>query len=279
MSWCSDFFTVPPLAEREDGFMRIGFIGAGNMASAILRGIKEMEKGCYDVSKEAVARAERELGAKGFESGAALCAWADLVVLAVKPQVLASAVEPLKGELAGKAVASIAAGWTLAQLAALLPESRVCRVMPNTPAMVGEGMTAIAKETTMTAEEFACVQSVFAAAGRVTVVPEGLMTAVTAVSGSGPAYVCMVMEAMADAGVREGLSRAAALELAAQTVLGTAKMVLQTGTHPAVLRDMVCSPAGTTIEAVSVLEEKGLRAALEAAVRACAEKAEKMAKQ
>lgn len=258
--------------------MRIGFIGAGNMASAILRGIEEMERGCYDVSPEAVKRAEDSLGAKGFPSGEALCAWADVIVLAVKPQVLSAAVKPLRDALSGKAVVSIAAGWTLHQLSELLPESRVCRVMPNTPAMVGEGMTAIAKETTLTESEFDCVKSIFAAAGRVVVVAENLLTAVTAVSGSGPAYVCMVMEAMADAGVREGLSRAAALELAAQTVLGTAKMVLETGMHPAVLRDMVCSPAGTTIEAVSVLEERGLRAALEAAVRACADKAEKMAK-
>ena len=139
-------------------------------------------------------------------------------------------------------------------------------------------MAAIAKETTFTEDEFTCIQDIFASIGRVVVVEEHLMSAITAVSGSGPAYVYMVIEAMADAGVREGLTRAAALELAAQTVLGSAKMVLDTGMHPAALRDMVCSPAGTTIEAVCVLEEKGLRHALESAVHTCAVKADQMAK-
>ena len=186
---------------------------------------------------------------------------------------------PLAGALAGKAVASIAAGWSLERLAALLPESRLCRVMPNTPAMVGAGMAAIAKETTFAPAEFDCIREVFSAIGRAVVVEERLFDAVTAVSGSGPAYLYMVIEAMADAGVREGLSRASALELAAQTALGSAKMVLESGLHPAVLRDMVCSPGGTTIDAVCTLEEKGLRAAVESAVRVCAEKSRAMSKQ
>lgn len=257
--------------------MKIGFIGAGNMASAILRGIGDMEKGCFDINPQAVRNAEEKMGAKGFDDAEKLCAWADIVLLAVKPQVLKKAVEPLKKALAGKAVASIAAGWMVAQLTELLPGSRICRIMPNTPAMVGAGMAAIAKESTFTKEEFACIEHVFQSVGRAVVVEEHLMAAVTAVSGSGPAYVFMVIEAMADAGVREGLTRTAALELAAQTVLGSAKMVMETGKHPAELRDMVCSPGGTTIDAVCVLEEKGLRSALEAAVRACAEKADKMA--
>ena len=166
--------------------MRIGFLGAGNMASAILRGMRDMEKGCYDISEAAVRRAEQELGARGFSSGEALCAWADIVVLAVKPQVLEGAVRPLAGALAGKAVASIAAGWSLERLASLLPESRLCRVMPNTPAMVGAGMAAIAKETTFAPAEFDCIREVFSAIGRVVVVEERLFDAVTAVSGSGP---------------------------------------------------------------------------------------------
>jgi len=258
--------------------MKIGFLGAGNMAGAILRGITNMEKGCYDISSAALKRAEEELNAKTFATAQELCAWADIVVLAVKPQVMQKAVMPLVSVLKDKAVASIAAGWTIDQLCALLPESRICRIMPNTPAMVGCGMTAIAKESTFTEEEFTCIQAVFESVGRVVVVEEHLMTAVISVSGSGPAYVYMVIEAMADAGVREGLSRAVALELAAQTVLGSAKMVTDTGMHPAVLRDMVCSPGGTTIEAVCVLEEKGLRNALESAVHACAVKADNMAK-
>lgn len=258
--------------------MKIGFLGAGNMASAIMRGITSMEKGCYDVSGQAMRKAEETLGAKTFADAAALCAWADMIILAVKPQVMKKAVEPIAEALGRKAVASIAAGWTVEQLTELLPDSRICRIMPNTPAMVGCGMSAIAKETTFTEEEFACIQDVFASVGRVVTVEEHLMTAVISVSGSGPAYIYMVIEAMADAGVREGLSRAAALELAAQTVLGSAKMVMESGMHPAALRDMVCSPAGTTIEAVCMLEEKGLRSAIEAAVHACAVKADQMAK-
>lgn len=257
--------------------MKIGFIGAGNMASATLRGIQAMETGCYDINAASVQNAEENLHAIGFNSPSELCAWADIIVLAVKPQVLQRAIEPILDDLKGKAVASIAAGWTLAQLAQLLPQSRICRIMPNTPAMVGAGMTAIARETTFTDEEFSYIQKVYESIGRVVIVEERLMSAVTAVSGSGPAYVYMVIEAMADAGVREGLSRAVALELAAQTVLGSAQMVLDTHMHPAALRDMVCSPAGTTIEAVCMLEEKGLRSALESAVHACAEKANQLA--
>ena len=258
--------------------MKIGFLGAGNMASAILRGIMNWDTGCFDVNKEAVKRAEETLNARGFESAEAMCEWADIVVLAVKPQVLKKAVEPLAEALRDKAVASIAAGWTVQQLTDLLPGSRICRIMPNTPAMVGAGMAAIAQESTFTVQEYACIQEIFASIGRATVVPEHLMNAVIAVSGSGPAYVYMVIEAMADAGVREGLTRADALMLAAQTVLGSAKMVVDTGMHPAALRDMVCSPGGTTIDAVCVLEEKGLRPAIESAVYACARKAEQMAK-
>lgn len=259
--------------------MRIGFIGAGNMASAILRGIQGMETGCFDINAQAVKRAEDTAGAKGFSDAVQLCNWADIIILAVKPQVLKTAIEPLCGALAGKAVASIAAGWTMQQLSQLLPQSRICRIMPNTPAMVGAGMAAIASETTFTQEEFTCIQDVFSSVGRTVIVQEHLLCAVTAVSGSGPAYIYMVIEAMANAGVREGLSHAMALELAAQTVLGSAQMVLNTQLHPAALRDMVCSPGGTTIEAVCVLEERGLRATLQSAVHACAQKAEEMAKQ
>ena len=258
--------------------MKIGFIGAGNMASAILRGIGDMEKGCFDINPQAVRNAEEKMGAKGFDDAEKLCAWADIVLLAVKPQVLKKAVEPLKKALVGKAVASIAAGWTVAQLTELLPGSRICRIMPNTPAMVGAGMAAIAKESTFTEEEFACIEHVFQSVGRAVVVEEHLMAAVTAVSGSGPAYVYMFIEALADGGVREGLPRALAYELAAQTVCGGAEMVLQTTAHPGVLKDNVCSPGGTTIEAVAALEEKGLRSAVLEAVHACAEKSARMSK-
>ena len=226
----------------------------------------------------AMAGVEEKMGAKGFDDAEKLCAWADIVLLAVKPQVLKKAVEPLKKALAGKAVASIAAGWTVAQLTELLPGSRICRIMPNTPAMVGAGMAAIAKESTFTEEEFACIEHVFQSVGRAVVVEEHLMSAVTAVSGSGPAYVFMMIEAMADAAVKLGIPRDKAYVLAAHTVAGSAEMVLETKKHPAELKDMVCSPAGTTIDAVEALEQHGFRAALMDAMTKCAEKSKKLGK-
>jgi pyrroline-5-carboxylate reductase len=181
--------------------------------------------------------------------------------------------------LNGKALISIAAGKSVCELTALVPlDCRILRVMPNTPAMIGEGMTALCSNSTFTDEERESAQRIFGAVGRFEWVSEGLIDAVTAVSGSGPAYVFMVIEAMADGGVREGLSRALAVKLAAQTVLGAAKMVLDTGLHTAALRDMVCSPGGTTIDAVYALEEGGLRASLIKAIEVCAEKSRKLSK-
>ena len=149
--------------------MKIGFLGAGNMAGAILRGIKNMDTGCYDINPAAVARAQEEMDALGFDSAEAMCVWADMVVLAVKPQVMKAALQPLKAVLAGKAVASIAAGWTVEQLKEELPESRICRIMPNTPAMVGEGMSAICEETTFDQDDFEFAKGIFDSVGRTVV--------------------------------------------------------------------------------------------------------------
>ncbi len=258
--------------------MNIGFIGAGNMASAMMKGIKGHPVGCFDIASAMMKKAEEQYNAKTFVSAEDLCAWADLVVLAVKPQVLPDAVNPLADVLAGKPVVSIAPGFTIEKLSSLLPQSRICRVMPNTPAMVGEGMIAIAEESTVSTNEMCIIEDIFSSVGRVVTVKEKQIDAVTAISGSGPAYVFMMIEALTDAGVREGLSYPVAKELAAQTVLGSAKMVLESEIHPADLKNRVCSPAGTTIDAVAVLEQRGFRSALMDAAHVCAEKSRSMGK-
>ena len=270
LNWCSDFFFI--IGKERHIAMKIGFLGAGNMAGAILRGIKNMDTGCYDINPAAVARAQEEMDALGFDSAEAMCVWADMVVLAVKPQVMKAALQPLKAVLAGKAVASIAAGWTVEQLKEELPESRICRIMPNTPAMVGEGMASVSPNINVSEAETADVVAIFSSFGKAVVTDEKLIDAVCGLSGSGPAYVYMFIEALADGAVREGMPRQMAYTFAAQTVLGAAKMVLETGRHPGALKDDVCSPGGTTIEAVKTLEESGFRAATMNAVIASAEK-------
>ena len=175
---------------------------------------------------------------------------------------------------------SIAAGWTVDMLADALEDTGATylRVMPNTPAMVGEGMTALCDDSTFSKDDFAFAKGIFDAVGRTVILPERLFDGVIAISGSSPAYVFMMIEAMADAGVREGLPRACAYEMASQAVLGSALMVLSSGTHPASLKDAVCSPGGTTIEAVEELERKGFRGAIMDAMKACADKSREMSK-
>jgi len=177
-------------------------------------------------------------------------------------------------------VLSIAAGWTVSMLEKAMEGSgaTILRVMPNTPALVGEGMTALCDESTFSKEDFDYAKGIFDAIGKTRVLPERLFDGVVAISGSSPAYVYMMIEAMADAGVKEGLPRVYAYEMAAQSVLGSALMVLSSGTHPAALKDAVCSPGGTTIEAVEELERKGFRAAIMDAMKVCAEKSRQMSK-
>lgn len=265
--------------------IRLGFIGAGNMAKAIAKGIVSQKVilpesiTMYDVNKQAAKSLVDDFGIKTAESPAELAKSSDMLILAVKPNVIAAAIESFGDSLSHKGVISIAAGKNTQTLAQLLPKTcRLLRTMPNTPSMVGEGMTALCANTTLNDDEKAFAQSVFSAIGRFVWVSESLLDAVTAVSGSGPAYAFTVIEAMADGGVREGLPRDLAITLAAQTLLGAAKMVLESGTHPAALRDMVCSPGGTTIDAVYALEQGGLRASLIKAVEVCADKSRKLAK-
>lgn len=266
-------------------FMQIGFIGIGNMGEAILRGalrgglVLPSRVSAYDPNTAKLNLLQQELGVVAAADAEQLVAGSDIILLAVKPNVCASVLSRLAEPLAGKALISIAAGWSQQRLANLLPDSvRVLRVMPNTPALVGCGMSVFECGDTLSADEKTFAEKLFASIGHVTSVESRLMDAVTAVSGSGPAYVYMFIEALADGGVREGLPRALAYELAAQTVCGGAEMVLQTAAHPGVLKDNVCSPGGTTIEAVAALEEKGMRSAVLEAVRVCAVKSALMSK-
>lgn len=265
----------------------IGLIGAGNMGSAILRGVidagyvKQSQILVCDASHRKMEELSNELPSVNYcDSPLDLAAQADMIILAVKPNYLQGVIDEIREELEGKAVISIAAGWTVSMLAEALEGSGATylRVMPNTPAMVGEGMTALCDDSTFSKEDFAFAKGIFDAVGRTVVLPERLFDGVIAISGSSPAYVFMMIEAMADAGVKEGLPRSCAYEMAAQAVLGSALMVLQSGTHPASLKDAVCSPGGTTIEAVEELERKGFRAAIMDAMNACAEKSRQMSR-
>ena len=253
--------------------MIIGFLGGGNMGSALMQGLVKSRPAGFDAVKaydptEAAQKRLADIGVALASSADELFADCDMIVLAVKPQVLEKAVAPYAGALSGKFVVSIAAGWTLEQLHKLLPESaHVLRVMPNTPALVGCGMTALCDSPELSSGERAAAEALFGSVGEYVWLSEHLIDAVTGVSGSGAAYVYMFIDAMACGGVRMGLPRSVAVKLAAQTVKGAAEMVLSTNEHPDALRD-----------AVRVLEERGLRPAVMDAVIACAEKSRDMAR-
>ncbi len=264
---------------------KIGMIGTGNMGSAILRGIvdanyvKPAQLVVFDVSRRRMKEIEEDIpGLTAAADSLEVAESADLIILAVKPLYVRDVLKEIRPALQGKAVLSIAAGWTVAMLEEALRGSGATylRVMPNTPAMVGEGMTALCDETTFTQEDFDFAKGIFDAIGKTRVLPERLFDGVIAISGSSPAYVYMLIEAMADAGVREGIPRSYAYDMAAQSVLGSALMVLSSGTHPAALKDAVCSPGGTTIEAVAALEKYGFRNAVLEAMKACADKSREM---
>lgn len=260
---------------------RIGMIGTGNMGSAILRGIVDAQYvraqmiTVFDVSAKRMRETEEDIpGIRTADDCREVAEESDLIIIAVKPIYVQEVIDEIRPCLNGKAVLSIAAGWTIRMLEQALggTGATYMRVMPNTPALVGEGMTALCEDSTFSREDFEYAKGIFDAIGKTKVLPERLFDGVVAISGSSPAYVYMMIEAMADAGVKEGIPRADAYEMAAQSVLGSALMVLSSGTHPAALKDAVCSPAGTTIEAVEELERKGFRASIMDAMRVCAQK-------
>ena len=264
--------------------MKLGVIGAGNMASAIIGGI--VKKGLIESEEilcSSPVKAEREKAQISFginvtENNRAVVQESDIVIFAVKPQVIARVVEEVKDDIDETTLfISIVAGKSIAWFEEAAGKSfKLIRTMPNTPALVGEGMTGVSPNPLVEQDDLQQALELLSALGKTAVVPETMMDAVVAVSGSAPAYVFMMIEAMADGAVRLGMSRALAYKFAAQTVLGSAKMVLETGKHPGELKDMVCSPAGTTIEAVRVLEEMGFRSALIEAMDACAEVSKKL---
>lgn len=260
--------------------MRIGFIGAGNMARAIIGGIvKSGVAAPGDIvasapTQETRDSVARDLRVRTTPSNVEVVRESDVVVLAVKPGVLADVIDGICDEpFDEKLVVSIAAGKDIHWLEdAFGKEVRLVRTMPNTPALVGEGFTAICPNEDATEEDVDTVFRIFTSVGAAERMSERMVDVVGALAGSSPAYVFMFIEALADAAVAEGMRRDAAYRVAAQAVLGSAKMVLDSGAHPAELKDMVCSPGGTTIEGVQVLEEAGMRAGVINAIRAAVAK-------
>ena len=259
--------------------MKLGFIGAGNMAQAIVGGVLQAglipkeEIIASDVSAEPAERMKKKFGIQTTLNNEE-AATADIIFLATKPIYTDSAIRSIRAVVSdGQIIVSIVAGKSLESLEGLFgAEKKIIRTMPNTPALVGEGVTAVCPNRNVAQSELDFVLEILRSFGRAETVPEHLMSAVVAVSGSSPAYVFMMIEAMADAAVAEGMSRDLAYQFASQAVLGSAKLVLETGKHPGELKDMVCSPGGTTIDAVKVLEECGFRGAIMDAMHACAEK-------
>ena len=271
--------------------MKIGFIGLGNMATAIIGGL--LREGTVLADGTAVtaadligsAKTEATRQAKATQFGIAVtadnrevAAAADVLVLAVKPQFFPEVITEIRDAVNENAlVISIAAGLTLERIAALFGRDentmRLIRCMPNTPALVNAGCTAVCPGTGATEDDEALCLALMESFGHAIVIPERLMDAASAVAGSSPAFVFMFIEALADGAVEAGMPRAQAYEFAAAAVAGSAQLVLETGPHPGDLKDMVCSPGGTTIEGVKALEQRGFRAAAMEAVGACVAKA------
>ncbi len=264
--------------------MKIGFIGAGAMGGAILSGA--LERGVvtaenvyiYDIS-ETIKEKYRQLGCNIVRSNEELGKASDIVVCALKPQYAESGLKELNDSLDGKALISIMAGLTTETIRKWTKGNfRLLRLMPNTPALVGAGAFALDSGTDLTGDEKAFAEKLFSSIGIVEWMPEHLIDTACGLSGAGPAYIYLVIEALADGGVMKGLPRATAQKLAAQTVFGAAKMVLETGKHPGELKDMVCSPGGNTIVGINTLEQHGVRGAFIDTVAKATERAQELGK-
>jgi pyrroline-5-carboxylate reductase len=264
--------------------LKIGFLGAGRMATALAKGILQSKLATADdlIASDPLENARqafaREVGGKTTAFNPDVLKFATVVVLAVKPDHVAELLGEVKRHFTDKhLLISIAAGVPIAKLeAGLGSDARVIRVMPNTPALVGASASAYALGKAAGAEDGQLAQKLFSAVGVAYPVKESLLDAVTGHSGSGPAYAFMIIEALSDGGVAAGLPRDIATKLAAQTLLGSAKMVLETGQHPGALKDAVTSPGGTTIEGLHELERGGIRSALISAVRAATDKSKRL---
>ncbi len=261
--------------------MKIGFIGAGNMASALLSGMlnaKMVKAEDVIISDKDSAKLSvwKEQGVTVCEDNRLVEEKSALIIFAVKPNIIEKVMKQMQGDTS-KIYLSIAAGVTLAFMEQCMgADKKLIRTMPNTPAMVGCGMTVVAPNKNITSEEEENILKLLGSIGEAMILPEKELEIATALHGSSPAYVYMMLDAMADAGVRYGLTKANALRLAAKAVEGSAKMVLETGIHPQQLKDNVCSPGGTTIAAVSELERTGFCSSLQAGIDACVKRNQEM---
>lgn len=264
--------------------MTIGFIGLGNMARAMIAGMltKKIAEPSELIgsakTKETRKQMEEEFGIKTEADNEKVAFLSDILILAIKPQFFGEVLPEIREAVSGdKLIISIAAGKTMADIEKLFGKKlKLVRCMPNTPALVGEGCSGVCRNELVSDEEMAHCMSLMGSFGLAEEVPERLINAVAGVSGCSPAYVFLFLEALADGAVAAGMPRKQAYTFAAQAVMGSAKLMLETGKHPGELKDMVCSPAGTTIEGVRVLEEKGVRGAIMDAVKATVDKAENM---
>ncbi|MGE4282898.1 MAG: pyrroline-5-carboxylate reductase [Clostridia bacterium] len=266
--------------------MKVGFIGAGNMATAIMNGLLKAsmvdKSNIYvsdmDIGKLSILQNE---GVNTSTNNKITVENSDIIILAVKPNIYGIVLKELSTivSIHNKVIVSIAAGISIKYIKSFFDtEVKIVRTMPNTPALIGEGMTVLTYEHPVTKNEFELVNDIFKSIGKVEFISENYMNEVVAVNGSSPAYVYMMIEAMADAAVMRGIPRNMAYNLAAQSVAGAAKMVIETGKHPGELKDTVCSPGGTTIQAVYQLEKSGFRSSLMDAMEKCTEKAIELGK-
>ncbi|MDL1970270.1 MAG: pyrroline-5-carboxylate reductase [Candidatus Desulfofervidaceae bacterium] len=262
----------------------IGFIGGGNMAEAIIKGLlkanvcTEKQLCVSDIRKERLDYLEATYSVKTFTNTKEMIKVCPIIIIAVKPQDVKNVLEEIKEEVSpSHLVISIAAGISTMFIESLLPQGvPVVRIMPNTPALALAGMSALTSGKAATTEHLNTANKLFKAIGETVIVPEKLMDAVTGLSGSGPAYIAVIIEALADGGVKMGLPRPVALKLALQTVLGTAKLLQDTNLHPAQLKDMVSSPGGTTIAGLQVMEKRGLRGILIDTIEAATKRSQEL---
>lgn len=261
--------------------MKIGFIGSGNMATALLKGFVAsgaLQSSDIWISNRSPQNLEKWSGTEVNTtlSNIDVCKNSDIIICAVKPNVLPLVLNEIKNDIKEKILVSIAAGVSLETMEALLGDSKIVRAMPNTPAQVGCGTTVLSPNKNITSEEADCVRRLFSSVGSAIILEEKFINAATALHGSSPAYVYMLIDAMADSGVKYGIPKNISLELAAKAVEGAAKMVLETKKHPGELKDAVCSPGGTTIAAVLELEKGGFTSTVSKAIDACVKRADEM---
>ncbi|MCM1990940.1 pyrroline-5-carboxylate reductase [Oceanirhabdus seepicola] len=263
---------------------KIGFIGCGNMGSAMVGGMIKsgnIDKNnviIFDRSTEKTSSLKERYGINVGKSSVDIASASDIIILSVKPNIYKDVIEEIKGIIdENKIIVTIAAGQKITDVEKMFKKPvKIIRTMPNTPALVGEGMSALCKNQLATEQDLEEIKEIFECFGEAEVIKEDLIDAFIAVSGSSPAYVFMFIEALADGAVLEGMPRDKAYKMACQAVLGSAKMVMESNEHPAKLRDNVCSPGGTTIEAVAELESKGFKSAVISAMRKCAHKSRYM---